>query len=189
MTRVCYPGSFDPPTIAHLAIAERARQVVDATEVVWVVSRVALAKEHVQVPTLDERLAVLRAIADDHDWLSVEVTEAQLLADLAAGYDAIIMGADKWHQIHEPGFYADEAARDAAIASLPRPLVVPRGELPVPDEHRLDVGETHHVSSTAAREGRRDLMLDAARRFDERTGAWTSVRPSRPRDGSGTSAG
>lgn len=189
MTRVCYPGSFDPPTIAHLTIADRAREVVDATEVVWVVSRVALAKEHVRVPTLDERLEVLHAIADDHDWLSVDVTEAQLLADAAAGYDAIIMGADKWHQIHELGFYTDETARDAAIASLPRPLIVPRGDLAVPTEHRLDVGDTHHISSTAAREGRRDLMLDAARRFDERTGAWTGNATGRSRDGSGTWTG
>ncbi len=188
MTRICYPGSFDPPTVAHLAIAQHARRAVGATEVVWVVSRVALVKEHVQVPTLDERLDVLREVAAEHHWLSIDVSEHQLLVDLAAGYDAVIMGADKWHQIHEVRFYADEADRDAAIASLPRPLVVPRGRLPVPDEHRLDVDDTHHVSSTAARAGRRDLMLDAARRFDELTGAWT--RRGRPgRDGSATATG
>ncbi|MEO1061555.1 MAG: adenylyltransferase/cytidyltransferase family protein [Actinomycetota bacterium] len=188
MTRVCYPGSFNPPTVAHLAIADRARQVVEATEVVWVVSRVALAKEHVEVPTLDERVGVLRTIADRHPWLSVEVSDSQLLADLAAGFDAIIMGADKWHQIHELRFYPDAAARDASIASLPRPLVVPRGDLPVPPEHRLDVDDTHHVSSTAAREGRRDLMLDAARAFDELTGAW-SRSPRDGGDGSGAAVG
>ena len=185
MTRVCYPGSFDPPTVAHLAIAERARRAVDATEIVWVVSRVALVKGDVQVPSFDERLGVLRAVADEHPWLSVEVSDLQLLADLAAGYDAVIMGADKWHQIHELRFYADAAERDAAIASLPRPLIVPRGDLPVPDRHRLDVDDTHHVSSTAARSGRRDLMLGPARRLDELTGAWTAAR----RDGSGTVAG
>ncbi|MEM8902064.1 MAG: hypothetical protein AAGA17_00680 [Actinomycetota bacterium] len=187
MTRVCYPGSFDPPTVAHLAIARRAREVTDARSVTWVVSRVALEKEDVIVPSLTDRLAVLHEVADGHPWLHVEVTTAQLLADLAAGYDAIVMGADKWHQIHDVAYYDDEPARDAAIASLPRPLVVPRGDLHVPAHHRLDVDDTHRVSSTAARAGRRDLMLDAARRHDDATGNWTGRDGTRRRTGSRSS--
>ncbi|MEM9034031.1 MAG: hypothetical protein AAGA99_09555 [Actinomycetota bacterium] len=182
--RVCYPGSFDPPTTAHLAIARAAATAVGALHVDWVVSRVALAKEHVQVPHLDDRVRVLHEVANDHDWLGVVVTEAQLLVDVAAGYDALVMGADKWHQIHELGFYDGSAARrDAAIAALPRPLIVPRDDLHVPDEHVLSVDSTTDVSSTLARAGRHELMLPAARRFDRDTGAWTEPHRYR-RDGS-----
>ena len=129
-------------------------------------------------PDLDARLLVTETL---------RVTTAQLLADLAAGYDAIVMGADKWHQIHDVAYYDDEPARDAALASLPRPLVVPRGDLHVPAHHRLDVDDTHRVSSTAARAGRRDLMLDAARRHDDATGNWTGRDGTRRRTGSRSS--
>lgn len=187
--RVCYPGSFDPPTVAHLAIATAAAAAVGASRVDWVVSRVALAKEHVAVPRLDDRLAVLREVAGDHDWLEVAVTDHQLLVDIAAGYDALVMGADKWHQIHEVSFYGDSAARrDAAVAALPRALVVPRLGLEVPAELALDVEAAIDVSSTRARDGRRDLMLAAAARFDRATGAWTEPHRYR-RDVTGATEG
>ncbi len=174
MRRGCYPGSFSPPTTAHLAVADAARRARALDQVVWVVSTVALAKEDVVVPALEDRLDVLEAVAADHDWLSIECTDAQLLVDLARGYDVVIMGADKWHQIHDPTFYGGQAARDAAVAALPDPLVVPRDGLDVPARLRLDVDPAvEGVSSTAARAGRHELMLPAAVDLDRRTGAWT----------------
>ena len=58
--------------------------------------------------------------------LGVVVTDAQLVADIARGYDVVVMGADKWAQVNDPAWYDSPAARDAALAALPRVLVVPR---------------------------------------------------------------
>ena len=73
--------------------------------VVWAVSRVELAKEEVVRPLFEHRLEVLREVAKAYEWLEVDVTDKQLLADIALGYDLLIMGADKWQQIQDPVFY------------------------------------------------------------------------------------
>ena len=174
MSRIgVYPGSFNPPTVAHLAIAAAARQQRHLDRVDLVISRVTLAKEHVELPLLEHRLEVLGQAARRLGWLAARTTEAQLLADIAHGYDVVIMGADKWAQIHELRWYADAADRDATLAGLPEPAVVPRPPHPVPDEHRLDIGpELATVSSTAVRAGALELMIPEARAFAERTGAW-----------------
>lgn len=177
MTAAAYPGSFNPPTVAHLEIAAAARDALDVARVDLVVSTVALAKEHVDRPRFDHRIGVLREVASARDWLEVVVTEARLLADIAAGYHGLVLGADKWVQLHDPEFYGDSAeARDAALARLPRLAVAPRHDHPLPrHDPRAVILEVdlHHVSSTAARRGAAHLMLPEARAFDEATGAWT----------------
>lgn len=175
--RGVYPGSFNPPTTAHLAISEAARHQFDLTEVVWTVSQVALAKEHVSRPRFDHRIAVLNAVADRIEWLAVATTHHQLLVDIAQGYDVLIMGADKWHQIQDPVFYDDDPVRrDAAMSALPPVAVAPRPPLDVPEHLLLDVpGWAAYVSSTGARTGERSMMLDEAQVFDTETGAWTDV--------------
>lgn len=170
-----YPGSFNPPTVAHDAIVTAAITHHRLDRLDLVVSRVALAKEHVERPLLDHRIEVLRAWAATRDDLGIVVTDAQLLVDIADGYDLLVVGADKWRQIHDVAFYGGSpAARDAAMSALPAVTVVPRPPHPVPDHLALPVGtELGGVSSTAARTGRTDLMVDAALAFDRRTGAWT----------------
>ena len=134
------PGSFDPPTAAHLAIAEAARRQRDLDRVVWAVSRRPLGKEAGGRTALGDRLAVLEAVADAYPWLAIEVTDLVLIADLAAGLDVVVMGADKWHQVHDPAFYGgDPAARDAAVARLPEVAVAPRPPFTVPDGLALDL--------------------------------------------------
>jgi hypothetical protein len=105
----------------------------------------------------------------------VLVTDAQLLVDIGRGYDLLIVGADKWHQIQDPSFYAGSTSRrDAAMADLPPLAVVPRGADPVPADLVLAVGDRiDGVSSTAARGGARHQMVPAAQAFDRATGAWT----------------
>ncbi len=164
--RGCYPGSFDPPTRAHLHIADAARRRFGLTTVTFVLSEVALAKEArvASGPTAVSRAEVVERIAARVEWLRVAVTTEQLIADLAEGYDVVVMGADKWVQVRDPAFYGgDPAARDEAIGRLPRIAVAPRGDHPVPEDLRLEVEPwAAEVSSTLARAGRRDLMLPEA---------------------------
>ena len=169
-----YPGSFNPPTTAHLAIAAAACQQRGLDRVHLAHSQRVLGKDEVERPLFRHRVEVLETVAAEHEWLEAIVTEAKLLVDIAEGYDVVIMGADKWHQIQELSWYDDADDRDAAMARLPEQAVAPRHPLAVPDGFELDLPThvIHGVSSTEARAGRLDLMADAARRFAERTGAW-----------------
>lgn len=171
-----YPGSFNPLTRAHLVIAEGARDQAGLDKVVLVISRVALAKEGVARPRLADRIEVLRRAADRRPWLDVEVTDAQLLADIAEGYDALILGADKWEQLLDPSFYGGSvAARDAALGRLPSLAVVPRAGYRVPPHGVVltIADELTSVSSTAARHGRWEWLAPEAATFDAETGAWS----------------
>jgi hypothetical protein len=174
-----YPGTFDPPTVAHLAIAEAAWRQGGLDQVELVLSRSPLGKDPA-VPSFEDRVHVLEMVAASRPWLGVAVTDKRLIADVAAGYDAVIMGTDKWMQVCDPAWYGGSPeARDAAVAGLPRLLIVDRPGLhsvPArPDRaFPLIVDEGYaEVSSSQARAGRRDWMAPEAAAFDEATGAWS----------------
>lgn len=179
-----YPGSFNPPTIAHLAIAEAAVEQCELDRVDLVISRNALGKDDRAMVRVADRLAVLRLIAHTRPWLGVDVTDARLVADIADGYSVLVVGADKWEQIIDPAWYdGAEAERDAVVARLPRVAIAPRAGFadvrhpgdPVPPEATLlDVHpDNHQVSATRVRDGRTEWMLPEAMAFDKQTGAWT----------------
>lgn len=170
-----YPGSFNPPTIAHLAIAAAAHEQRSLDRVVLAVSRSPINKEHVDRPLFEHRVDVLHAEAARHGWLSIEITDARLLVDIARGYDVLVMGADKWAQVNDPAYYDDDGSvRDAALEALPALAIAPRPPFVVPPEHSLIVDAAHViVSSSDARAGTTEWMAPAARAFDRRTGAWS----------------
>jgi nicotinic acid mononucleotide adenylyltransferase len=182
-----YPGTFNPPTVAHLAIAEAAWEHCALDRLDLVVSRSPLGKEPAELVRLEDRLAVLDRIAATRPWLHVRTTGAQLLADVADGYDVLIVGSDKWAQLVDPVWYGgSETARDVALRRIRRVVVAPRptqagspGGLSGPaatDCEFLDLAEAHlDISATAARGGRIDWMAAEAAEFDELTGAWTDA--------------
>jgi hypothetical protein len=157
-----YPGSFDPLTIAHLAVADAAVAQLELERIDLVISRVALGKDHEGHHPIDVRLAAIEAAArNGRPWLAARVTDERLVADIAAGYDAVVMGADKWHQVVDVAFYdGSEAARDGALARLPLVAIAPRSGSELPTGTGivvLDVAPEHHeVSSSAVRDGRID---------------------------------
>src|SRR5690349_8512445 len=123
-----YPGTFDPPTIAHLAVAEMAWRVCEVDRVVLVLSRDPIGKPS---PTpLEERLAALRELAATREWLDVDVSEHRLIADVCEGYDVVVMGADKWAQVLDPSYHPSEEHWRASLARLPRVAVARRGDVP-----------------------------------------------------------
>jgi nicotinamide-nucleotide adenylyltransferase len=176
-----FPGSFNPPTVAHLAIAEAAMARAGLDGIDLIVSRLALGKEAAAGPSLADRLAVLESVAASRPWLAVRLTDKQLVADIVDGYEVAILGADKWAQINDPAWYGGSvAARDAAVARLPRLLIAPRGSAPWADQpvgrgaEALEIAPHHRaVSSTAVRAGRREWMVPEAAAFDVETGAWS----------------
>ena len=95
-----YPGSFHPLTIAHVAIIDAALQQLDLARLDLSISRAAFDKSHLDAH-LGERVDALRRSFTHRLEVGVIVTEHRLIADVARGYDAVVMGADKWHQLHE----------------------------------------------------------------------------------------
>lgn len=132
----CFPGSFDPPTVAHLAVAEAARAAAGLTRVDLVLSRQPLGKAAPDDDAFAARCAVLAAVAETRPWLGVRVSPHRLIVDVAAGYDAVVLGADKWRQVVDPAWYGDDpTVRDRAVAALPLVVVAARGDDDLPDLH------------------------------------------------------
>ena len=88
-----FPGSFNPPTNAHLALIRAARTRLD--RVVAVMPRAFPHKQY-DGPGLDQRLALLEAARADADF-EVAVTERGLYIDIARELRAIWgKSADLW---------------------------------------------------------------------------------------------
>jgi hypothetical protein len=158
--RGVFPGSFDPLTVAHLAIADAAVSRFDLDQLDLVISRLALAKDHPGHAPVEERIAAIDAARRaGRPWLRAAVTDKRLIADIAEGYDVCVLGSDKWHQLWDTAFYGGSAAeRDTALARLPTLAVAVREGVPLPAGAGvvlLDIAPEHGaVSSTAVREGR-----------------------------------
>ena len=122
-----FPGSFDPLTVAHVAIADAARAQCSLDALDLVISHVALAKEDREQTPVAQRLAAIDAATGDRRWLRARATERQLLADIAEGYDLLVVGADKWLQLHDPRFYGDSPH---GVRARPRSPAAPRRRSP-----------------------------------------------------------
>lgn len=155
----CYPGSFDPLTVAHLAIADAAVVQLGLDRLDLALSAdVALGKES-HHSSLETRVALIEQVAavSGRSWLRAVVTEHRLLVDIAAGYDVLVLGADKWAQVLDVSFYDSVEHRDDAVRRLPQVACAPRRGHVVPWLEAvtvLDVPDwVGDVSSTAVREG------------------------------------
>jgi nicotinic acid mononucleotide adenylyltransferase len=129
-------GSFNPPTIAHVDLAERARAADRLDVVIWSISRVTVDKETVTRAPLEDRLIVLSALCDQTPAMAVAVVNRGLYADQAealraalpqASELAFILGFDKIVQVVDPHYYADRDAALDRLFSLTDVLVAPRG--------------------------------------------------------------
>jgi len=155
-----FPGSFDPLTTAHLAIVDAAVEQCGLDRLDLVLSRAALAKEPGGHSPIETRVAAIERLATERPAIRAAVSDRQLIADLAEGYDVCVVGADKWHQLHDLEFYeGSPAARDAALERLPVLAVAPRHGIrsprPGPTVIVLEIDPRFHaVSSTAVRAGR-----------------------------------
>jgi hypothetical protein len=149
-----YPGTFDPPTIAHVAVAEAALAACGVDRVELVLSLDPIGKAG--ATPIEDRVAALRVLTADRPWLTVAVSAHRLIADVAEGYDVVVMGADKWAQVLDASYHPSEDEWRASLARLPRVAVARRGDDPIEgDVLVLDV-DLGDVSSTAVRHGRDD---------------------------------
>jgi nicotinate-nucleotide adenylyltransferase len=124
------PGAFNPPTLAHLALASASLAVVN--EVVFVLPRV-FPHKHYAGASLEDRIAMLLELTVDCPAFSVAVSAGGLFAEIAdecrAAYGegvrlSFICGRDAAERIAEwdygrPGVF-DEMLRGFELLVAPR---------------------------------------------------------------------
>jgi nicotinic acid mononucleotide adenylyltransferase len=180
-----FPGSFNPPTTAHIALLKQAREFARAHEPMTLYaafSKRTVDKEAVERPLLLDRIVLLDDILRKrlphagillfNRGLYVEEAEALQHSFPRVKRILFLLGFDKIVQILDPHYYKD---RDAALSDLFKRaelLVAPRGDA---GEEELDEllhqkqneqfarfihplpfnGAYRNVSSTAVRLGAR----------------------------------
>lgn len=179
MATAVFPGSFDPFSVAHLGIVDAAREQLALDRIVCTISVDPLGKNRQDQTPVRARIEAIDTLGETRPWLAASVTHARHLADIADGYDWLIVGADKWEQLHDVAFYDGPDAMAAAVASLPRVVYVPRAGIDATPPAHVTVIDVDPalatVSSTAIRAGRwqwRALQpADIARRPEDDEGA------------------
>jgi nicotinic acid mononucleotide adenylyltransferase len=134
------PGSFNPPTAAHLLLAERARREGFGC-VMYTLAKKTVDKEQNGL-IAEDRLLALRFVAQ-RAGMGVAVTSAGLYADMAdasamlfpGAEVAFLVGSDKVGPIFDPTYYSDRESALDALFSRARLIVAPR----------TDDGEARHV--------------------------------------------
>jgi nicotinic acid mononucleotide adenylyltransferase len=129
------PGAYNPPTRAHLALAEAALDRGFGA-VLFSLGTVTLDKPETGLP-LHERLELLAKIAEGRERLGVVLQNRGLYAEQAEALRAMpgveeltfVVGMDKIEQIFDPGYYRDFAAALERLFTRARLLVAARGEL------------------------------------------------------------
>ncbi|MFQ5917444.1 MAG: hypothetical protein ACE5I0_06485, partial [Candidatus Binatia bacterium] len=117
-------GSFNPPTLAHIELARRAKQNFKIDHILFTVSRVIIDKERVEGLSLEDRLLLLSLIAEEEGSTSVAAVNRGLYFEHAKAFRSLlgnksriyfVVGMDKVIQIFDPRYYQD---RDAALKGL-----------------------------------------------------------------------
>ncbi|MCZ6449717.1 MAG: hypothetical protein O6918_02445 [Deltaproteobacteria bacterium] len=117
-------GSFNPPTLAHIELARRAKQTFKIDHILFTISRVTIDKERVEGLSLEDRLLLLSLIAEEEGSASVAAVNRGLYFEHALAFRSLlgthsriyfIVGMDKVIQIFDPRYYQD---RDAALKIL-----------------------------------------------------------------------
>jgi nicotinic acid mononucleotide adenylyltransferase len=183
------PGSFNPPTAAHVALAAAGRAAgLDA--VVYLLSKRTVDKERVTGLRLEERLALLRDLARP-DGDAVAFLNRGLYVDLAramrgalpeAAELVFLVGHDKIVQIFDPRYYSDRDGALRELFGLSSFLVAPRagagaeelGDLLAAAPNRpfaervrpLPLAERYQaMSSTQARAGDQTVLPELVRAY------------------------
>jgi nicotinic acid mononucleotide adenylyltransferase len=130
------PGAYNPPTRAHLALADAAR-ARGFDRVLFSLGTITLDKRESGL-ALDERLHLLAEITSGQEGLGVVLHNRGLYAEQAEALRracpgvelfTFVVGMDKVGQIFDARYYRDLESSLAALFDRARLLVAPRGAL------------------------------------------------------------
>ncbi|MGC8480705.1 MAG: hypothetical protein ACP5PJ_04090 [Acidimicrobiales bacterium] len=159
--RIAYPGTFDPPTIAHIDIALGALELPSVTRLEFVLSTDPFPKSSPPLLNLEERIEILGEVIRRDHRLGIATSSSRLITDLSRGYDAVIMGTDKFIELHDLRFYESPQDMMGRLQQLAPLIVVRRGSdtTPIPAGVINLVIDVHlrEVSSTQVRAGHEEL--------------------------------
>ena len=131
------PGAFNPPTSAHLALARAARER-GFDVVAFALATRTIDKEDAGGLAIEERLALLRQVAEGDERLGVVVQNRGLYAEQAlairSAWPALeelvfVVGMDKVEQIFDARYYDDYERSLETLFREARLLVAARGTL------------------------------------------------------------
>src|SRR6266566_2995971 len=137
---IVFPGSFNPPTFAHLALLRQAWQfarVHGPMRIYAALSTHITDKERVERPLLLDRINLLETVLRNHvrhtgimlfnRGLYVEQAEAVHSSFPQVSNLYFLIGFDKIVQIFDPRYYEDRDAALHELFALAELLVAPRG--------------------------------------------------------------
>ena len=180
---IVFPGSFNPPTKAHLALLKQAQRFAHEHEPMYLyaaTSKHTVDKETVERPLLVDRLHLLEVVLKrrlPHAGImlfnrGLYVEEAEAIRNSFPKVKRILflVGFDKIVQIFDPRYYENRDAALTELFKLAELLVAPRGDagehelaelLHQPENHRFARyihrlpfnGQYRYVSSTSIRQG------------------------------------
>ncbi len=138
---IVFPGSFNPPTFAHLALLKQAWQFArmqGSMRVYAALSTHITDKERVQRPLLLDRIALLQTVLRNHvRHTGIMLFNRGLYVEQAAAVHRtfprvsnlyFLIGFDKIVQIFDPRYYKDRNQALDELFELADFLVAPRGE-------------------------------------------------------------
>jgi len=138
---IVFPGSFNPPTIAHLALLKQAWQfarVNDSMRIYAALSTHITDKERIQRPLLLDRITLLETVLRNHvRHTGILLFNRGLYVEQAAAVHAtfpqvsdlyFLIGFDKIVQIFDPRYYTDRDQALHELFALADFLVAPRAE-------------------------------------------------------------
>jgi len=136
---IVFPGSFNPPTKAHIALLKQARQYTRQhapTHLYVAISKHIVDKEKVERALLLDRIMLLETVLHHHlrqtgimlfnRGLYVEQAEAVQRSFPKVKKLFFLIGYDKIVQILDPRYYDDRDTALKELFSLAEVLVVPR---------------------------------------------------------------
>ena len=137
---IVFPGSFNPPTNAHIALLKQAALFAHAYEPAYLyaaISKRTVDKEKVERPTLLDRINLLDIVLHRrlrntgiilfNRGLYVEQAQALRTSFPRVRRIFFLLGFDKIVQIFDPHYYEDRDASLVALFKLAELLVAPRG--------------------------------------------------------------
>lgn len=128
-------GSFNPPTLAHVGLADAAA-AAGLDQVVYAVAKVTVDKETVTGVALEDRLLLLLACTAGRADRGVALVNRGLYVEQARAFRdflgsrtklTFVIGMDKLFQILDPDYYVDRDAALDELFSLASLMVANRG--------------------------------------------------------------
>ena len=140
------PGAFNPPTIAHLELAQESLRSAPDAQLYFSLGTTTINKEQTERAMLLDRLLLLDQIARRGGNLGVLLTNRGLYVEQAIAAHAafpeatdlyFVVGYDKIEQIFDARYYHDRDAALTELFSLAKLLVAPRASHEAADLDRL----------------------------------------------------